>query len=129
MKNQYNLKMLIDALEGIENKGLSVVYDFGGLIPTTFDSWRGIYAELALGWTAQEWDESIDGYPEMTVGALLHLANDANGRTFTGYKGGEFAMGLLTPIWIDNWGEYTSTALVGVEVSYHVVLVTERAWP
>jgi hypothetical protein len=48
-KGQLSLGMLIEAIEGCE-KDVNVVYDFGYMCPTSIDSWRGSYSELALNY-------------------------------------------------------------------------------
>jgi hypothetical protein len=116
-----NLGELIDALERADSKS-SVSFDFCRCMPTAFGSWRGIYSELALGWVGQ-----YDATSCNSVGDLLSAARLADGATFTGYKGGQFVMSRETQIWIDNYGEYTSTRLAGVADSgSHVTLITSH---
>ena len=80
----------------------------GGLIerlkelpPTTeiqgladLDSYRGYYHDLAF--------EPTDNYEQ--AGSILERCQDAMGEVFTGYKGGEFMMGALTPLWVAEYG-------------------------
>lgn len=68
-----------------------------GTIPNGLVSWRGSYDELTI-------DSGIAGKTD-TVGKLLQDARAADGKTFHGYKGGEYAMNLHTPVWADPWGE------------------------
>lgn len=95
----------------------SIVFDFGGLLPKYVDSWRGVYAHLALGWEnyyerrKRIKDEKTEG---PTVGEVLANLKSAVGQTFQGYKGGEFVMDVRTPVWCDNCGTSTSTGIVGV---------------
>lgn len=101
-------------------KDRTVRYDFCDLIPTDLDSWRGVYAELALGW-------SEDTYPSKApnVEQLLGRLRAADGVTYEGYKGGEYKMDMSTPIHVDNPGRYTQTDLVGVlDGGYCVILET-----
>lgn len=94
-----------------------VRYDFGSAVPTTLDSWRGVYAELALGY-------QDDGLPELSK--VIEELKSAVGKTFTGYKGGDFKMGRTTPVWVANYGDSGSTAIVDVvNRGYEVVFITK----
>lgn len=75
-----------------------------GTVPWRLCSWRGIYGELTI-------DSRPGGYT--TVGELLAEAREAVGKTFTGYKGGEYTMSLETPVWADQWGDYQCMAPTG----------------
>jgi hypothetical protein len=48
------------------------------------------------------------------VGDFLATLNDAVGKRFTGYKGGEYIMDADTPLWVANNGETGGTAVVDV---------------
>ncbi len=125
---QLTLGELIIKLETIPDKTKSVVYDFGEFVPTEIDSWRGIYAELALDYDKKE---------PKTIEQILNLLKNAVGKTFEGYKGGDFRMGRNTPIWVANYSEssvadykgkldtYPSVAVVEVVDGPMVVLVTD----
>lgn len=71
-------------------------------------SYRGYYEELAF-----------QPAENVTVGAMLQDARGALGRTFTGYKGGEFTMGEYTPVHLAKWGE-TGEAIGPILLSYMV---------
>lgn len=58
------------------------------------DSYRGYYSDLYF--------ELQDG--TRTASELLAVCKAAMGQVFTGYKGGDFVMGALTPIWIASYG-------------------------
>lgn len=83
-----------------------VRYDFGYLRPTSFHSWRGDYNHLALGW-----EESSDS---IKVAALLERAEACVGKTFEGYKGGDFKMERYTRLWVDNYGDGGQIEIVKV---------------
>jgi hypothetical protein len=57
------------------------------------------------------------------------MLTEAIGKTYTGYKGGEYVMGKVTPVWVANYGncdpeEFNSSAgVVGVSVLDGVLLV------
>jgi hypothetical protein len=58
------------------------------------DSYRGYYCDLYF--------ERGDG--TRSAGALLADCRAAMGQVFTGYKGGDYVMGALTPLWIASHG-------------------------
>lgn len=112
---------LIDSMKRCK-KDASVIFDFGGAVPTGIDSWRGVYAELSLQWGGGRYG---DDYPK--VSDVLEILSAAVGKTYTGWKGGEYRMDRDTPVWVDNRGCWTKTAIVGVsDEDYIVVLQTER---
>lgn len=95
---EYNLGDLIKDLEKYKDYDyglMEVVFDDGS-IPAEFDSWRGSYCELALGYKK-------DGICH--AHSLYVKAFNTNGSIFEGYKGGEFIMDLDTPIHQANYGE------------------------
>lgn len=105
--------------------------------PMGIDSWRGIYAELAIQTESmgsvqtKEVDEAIGGEiyykhenigkENPTVSEWIEVMKEAIGRTFTGYKGGNFTMSKNTPVWLAEYSEsgfgkdYKSTFFVDVE--------------
>jgi len=102
----------------------TVRYDFEYLFPTCFDSWRGIYAELALNFVDNNYAPLRD-VKELKVSDFLQLCKDTVGREFTGYKGGEYIMNRHTPIWVANYGNSGNTALIDVvDDSYIIILIT-----
>ncbi len=81
-------------------------FDQGATIHAgSLDSYRGIYTHLAL-----------EPNGSRAVVNMLKEAREAIGHTFTGYKGGEFTMGVDTPIWVAEYGESGNQALVDLEV-------------
>lgn len=117
---QMTLGQMIDACENLEvnNNDNRVVFDFCGQHPVDLDSWRGIYAELALNYG--------DGINDMTLEKFLKLLKDAVGETFTGYNGGDYIMTRDTPVWVANYGQSGNTAVVGITApsSYQIVIHT-----
>ena len=67
-----------------------VKYDFGYFKPTFLMSWRGSYCELAIGYSEEEKDK--------TVKEFLKELKEAIGKTYQGYKGGDYVMGKNSPI-------------------------------
>lgn len=114
---QLSLGELILKLEAITDQSKTVGFEFEHLRPTGFDSYRGYYSDLAIGFA------SGDDAPEVRVDQFLTCAKECMGKTFTGYKGGDYVMGKTTPIWIANCGNSGGTGLVDViETPYSVKL-------
>ncbi|GAA0586439.1 hypothetical protein ACFQH5_20415 [Halomonas salifodinae] len=57
-------------------------------------SYRGYYSDLAFE----------GGSGEMSAKDALAMCNEALGKEFTGYKGGEFLMEEDTPVWVASRG-------------------------
>lgn len=96
---QLMLCELIYALKQFPNQDALVFFDDHNFVPSNIDSWRGSYDELAFEWV----DLRYKSLTPMTVKFLLKLLQNAIGKTFTGYKGGEFVMGKNTPLWVANY--------------------------
>lgn len=106
-------------IKGDESEA-KVIYSFCGLFPTDIDSWRGSYDELALNFKSYR-----NEVEPMTVRDFLKMLEETVGQTFTGYKGGEFEMDEDTPVWVDNYSEYSHTEVVDViDDGFYVVLIT-----
>lgn len=119
--DQLSLGQIIDKLAGIparEGKDEQrVVFDFEYAAPTGLQSWRGAYSELAL-----TFDFEVD---EMTLSAFTEMLRSAVGKTYEGYKGGGFTMTRKTPVWVANYGNSGSTAVIGVyDDGWQVVIQT-----
>jgi hypothetical protein len=55
----------------------------------------------------------------------LKLCEEADGKTFTGYKGGDYHMDRSTPVWVANHNESGSTAIVDIrDGGWRTILVT-----
>ncbi|GAB3937263.1 hypothetical protein [Larkinella terrae] len=93
----------------------TVRYDFGYLFPTEIDSWRGSYDELALNYTEEG--------KETAITAFLELLKSAVGKTFEGYKGGDYVMNENTPVWVANYGNSGNTAIIDVLNQEHTVIL------
>ncbi len=80
----------------------------GGPVPLTpgeVGSYRGYYDQLAI---------AVNGGGYATVGSLLAELEAAVGKTFTGYKGGEYVMTRDTKVWLANYGESGGSRVTGV---------------
>lgn len=128
---QLTLGELVEKLEAIglkdsDGDDIYVQFDFGSAIPTTLDSWRGSYSELALGYELVGYDGDDDAnYNSMKVEKLLKDLKSAIGKEFYGWKGGDFKMSENTPVWVDNSGNANNCAIVDVlDKGYFCVLLT-----
>lgn len=114
---QINLGQLIELVKICDREDAEVVFDFGYFHPTSLDSWRGAYYELALDYTEKG--------TAMTRNYFLKLLNEAIGKEYSGYKGGEFTMSEETPVWVSNYGQSANTAVVGVKNGgYQIIIQT-----
>jgi len=111
------VKDIINSKESETLKELSVYFDFEYLFPTDLDSWRGIYAEIALNYTSE-------GTP-LNVVEFKNLIENAIGNTYEGYKGGDFYMTESTPVWVANYGRSGNTAVIDIiDDGYQVLIMT-----
>jgi hypothetical protein len=86
---------LIRALADSPGSNIVKVATRGRLFnPGDVGSYRGYYSELYIDYTEAS---------ERTVKSLLKNLRKAMGKTFTGYKGGEFTMGSGTSIFVDQY--------------------------
>lgn len=114
-----SIGQFIDLLEK-QNPSYPITFDFCDFVPMNFDSYRGFYDQLALGY-------SDDHSQKVTVATLLEKAKDAQSQTYTGYKGGSYQMTPETPLWCDNWGRSTGTAIIDVvDCEYYVKIITQH---
>jgi len=101
-------------------------FDFCGAVPTEVASWRGIYAEPALGWASA--GRSGNGQSIIVSELIDRIKTAIDGRTFNGWKGGHYSYTAKDTLHVDNPGEWTSTELHRVEIEdeYRVTLHTKR---
>lgn len=112
-RGKYHLTLggLIDALG--RNLNLEVAFDTGDGVGKDC-SYRGYYSDLAL-----------DAGPIATCADLLKRLSGAIGKTYTGYKGGDYTMRHDTPLWFASYGN-TGLAIVDAKVQgSRLVLVTK----
>jgi len=119
MSEAITLEQLIAQLKACEPKeDKTICFDFGGFAPTEFASYRGDYSELAIGY-------SLDRRKEVSLKDFIALAEKQPYKTYEGYKGGSFMMKPTTPVFVDNWGEWSQCAVIGViDAGYKVVIST-----
>lgn len=92
---------LIRALKEMPSDGV-ITHGFGEPM-----SYRGYYGDLAFA-------------PRIntTAGEMLAHAESAVGKTFTGYKGGEYTMSEHTDCWISEYGNCSYDGVSTQLVSY-----------
>lgn len=78
------IKVLEAMPEGAEIEGIG-----------DLDSYRGYYSDLAFAPVSDK----------AAATKVLALCRAAMGKVFEGYKGGDYVMGALTPLWIANYGD------------------------
>jgi hypothetical protein len=109
------LGAMIEAIKDMP-EDTPVVFDSGETGPTGPHSYRGYYSDLAFG----------DEPGVVTVGILLHDCTNALGKTFQGYKGGDFTMHKNTPLWRAEYG-CCGRAIVDIrDEAGRLVLVTKE---
>ena len=122
LKNSPQLLLgeMILKLEAVKNKELPLFIDIMDKRPKGIDSWRGVYAELAIQTEdfgnyntdkvsyKSEYGDSYEqkqiGKENPTVAEWIDVLREAVGKTFTGYKGGDFLMGKGTPVYLAEYG-------------------------
>jgi hypothetical protein len=81
-----------DAITFLESRDPAALLQVGLINP---HSWRGRYNDLAVE----------PGRKPQTVADALAVLRTCVGRTFEGYKGGDFKMDKLTDLYLDHYGK------------------------
>ncbi len=119
---QLTLGQFINMLENVskdhKDEEKTIRYDFGYFEPNGIHSYRGYYDQLALGYEIKEYGE------ETKVSDVLKYCKNAIGKSFVGWKGGEYTMDEDTPLWVSNSGQACGTAIVGVKDTYVIIIET-----
>ena len=87
-----------------------VYFDFCNCRPTTAHSWRGSYDEPAIGWAQAGSCTSVADF-------LNELAELISGKTYYGWKGGEYSYNEDQTLHVDNPGCYTDTEIIDVKIT------------
>jgi len=124
LKNSPQLLLgeMILKLEAVTDKTKSLFIDILDKRPMGIDSWRGRYDELAIQteslgsyntdeveWMSKDGDYKSFKMKEIgkenpTVADWVEVLKEAIGKTFVGYKGGDFTMGKNTPVYLAEHG-------------------------
>jgi len=127
MHKQLTIGETIAALKSASyNDDADIRYDFGYFVPWRAESYRGFYNQLALGYGEERPKEEWQKRQVLaTPAAVIAELERAIGRTYEGYKGGDFIMRADTPLWVANTGEAPGTAVVGIRsLNYTVIIET-----
>lgn len=115
----FDLQALVDGMGAQEQrKRAETQLTLGGLIDVLekmppdmlvanlrdLDSYRGYYHDLYF----------CRGEGTRRAAELLAECKAAMGQVFTGYKGGDYVMGALTPLWISEYGHSSGTKLMSL---------------
>lgn len=96
-----------------------VNFDFGSAYPAGLDSYRGWYDRLCWEYTGV--------YGCIKASEVLQHLMQADGATFTGWKGGEFTMQRHTSVYIACSGCTSDTRVTGVSLQWDNFMVIETA--
>lgn len=107
---QITLGQLIDLVEK-RPPDQDVYLDHHHLRPKGIGSYRGHYDQLAI-----EYD--CDDHPRVTTAEFLKMLREVEGKTLTGYKGGDYLMTRDTMVWVSNYGKATDVAVTGIIERY-----------
>ena len=125
MDGQMTLGALIDALEAIHCKeGHSGVFtDFCGLAPTgRVYSYRGDYSHFAI-----EVGREYDFPSKCSLPGLIEVLKGSVGKTFEGWKGGDYTMKRDTPVWVTLApDECFGTFVSGVKDEVYMVVIETK---
>lgn len=123
LKNSPQLLLgeIILKLEMVKDKTKPLFIDIMDKKPMGVDSWRGRYNELAIqtesfgSYNTDEVEyasEYGDSYKQKRIGKespnvqeWIGVLKEAVGKTFTGYKGGDFTMSKNTPVYLAEYGK------------------------
>jgi hypothetical protein len=151
--DQFVFGELIAKLEAVQNKALPILFD-NNKVPSCLGSWRGVYTELYIGFDGDTncydgdevryegeyytvYNQVPANLPENpTAEDMIDLCKRSFGRTFLGYKGGNYKMGKLTPVWVSRYGttsgfdyddpEVYETKVVGLTETPKAVIIHTR---
>ena len=88
------------ALEAANKDAVVLIQPFR-LSATLIGSWRGDYAQPAIGWSADDEDG------ETAAEFLRQIEEIEAGAVFSGYKGGSYTFGLRSELHVDNYGKWS----------------------
>jgi hypothetical protein len=106
---------LIKSLEEASDLNREVKYA-DGKSPHDAHSYRGYYSDLAFD----------DGPQSIKAHELLKAARGWIGKTFEGYKGGDYVMDADTPLWRAEYGDCGDAIVAIQELPDYILLVTKK---
>ena len=120
------LALIKDIPEKSGDDNVEVSFDFGTAYPIGLSSWRGSYAELAINYGLSGYDnDNASQFAHLDLAEFRKELEEAVGKTFQGWKGGDFTMTLDTPLWVANDGNVGNTGVVGIlNRNYEVIILT-----
>ena len=115
INNGLRLCDIIDQLKELP-QDTPMRFDFSYACPGDLVSYRGFYEDLAV--------EPVDDGGR-TVADFLRACQAAVGKTFCGYKGGNYTMNENATVWVSHRGDATGTDIRGFhDEGYQVVILT-----
>lgn len=114
-KTQMTLGKLIKLLEQMNPEDKIICSTDTSIRFTSFDSYRGYYEDLALGYIAADYYDERTNDTINTVGQFLAEAKSCLNKNFYGWKGGEFLMTENTPLWVANNGHTSHFVIAKIE--------------
>lgn len=97
---------LVDALDKLP-QGAPVQFGYNDkLAPKSVNSYRGYYEDLAV--------QPAEAY--VTVQEFRGTLKGSLGKTFTGYKGGQFTMDRKSTVWVSAHGECWGRCITGLKL-------------
>lgn len=110
------LSEIIQALDAaIEKDGERAVQ--WGFDPSSAHSWRGDYSDLSF--------EPMEG---VSLADMRDALRNALGKTFEGYKGGDYTMRDTTYVYIDPYGDCPGNRIGQSLVAYWTGEWAESSW-
>lgn len=90
-------------------------------IVSDFSSYRGYYEDLAI----EPEVFALHNRHRAVASNVLHMAKTCLGKSFCGYKGGEYVMNKGTALWLSSYGVATGMRVCGVSDDGHFLVDLE----
>lgn len=105
--NGLNYSEFLTAISDLDPETF-IRFDFGGLIPCGYHSYRGYYEDCAIGF----------GQGEMLAGEYALELKSMLGKPLYGWKGGEWKIHKKTSLWVSGGpSECTGTIITSIKDS------------
>lgn len=109
LDHQVTIGQLLALLDTVPDTAV-VHFPFAWIGPSGIASWRGVYADAAVGHTTGQHGDTLP-----TVGSFRQMLLDCMGPTYQGWKGGDYVFTMDTPLHVDNPGQHTNTEIIGLK--------------